>query len=198
MRLRRVAPFAVAALVAGTIVATITLAAPATTVEDRNDTRGVLDVETVRFTHPKGQPPKWQIVTFDGWRAATLWDRGYLYVLIDTLGGEPAEYAAQVRSDGRRMRGVLYRLGKGERGRDVAIAALDVGRANRSSVSVRVLLKRMRFGEKRTYYRWWVVTTLSGDRCASLCIDRAPNRNSVRQFRPGMSPSPSPSPTESG
>ena len=190
MIVRRVVPFvAAAALIAG-VVAAIALAGP-NTVQDPNDTRGILDVKTVRFRHPSGEPPAWKIVTFDGWSPRKIWDRGYLYVLLDTGGGETAEYAAQVRSDGRRVSGVLYRLGKGD-ARDVVVSSLSAGKSGAASASIRIPLKRLRFGEHRTYYRWWSVTTLSGEICPSVCIDRAPDSGSVLRYRPGMSPTPSP------
>jgi hypothetical protein len=190
MMFRRVAPFVVAALVVAGIVGAIAIAGP-NTVQDGNDTRGVLDVKTVRWSHPSGEPPGWKIVTFDGWSARKLWDRGYLYVLVDTVGGDPAEYAAQVRSDGRRLSGVLYRLGKGANGRDVAVSALSVRKPGAAAVAVRIPLKRLHFGPARTFYRWWTVTTLSGEKCPSTCVDRAPNSGSVLRYRPGMSPTPS-------
>lgn len=194
MRFRRVAPFGVAALVVAGIVAAIAVAGP-NTVQDPNDTRGVLDVKTVRWSHPSGEPPAWKIVTFGGWSARKLWDRGYLYVLVDTIGGEPADYAAQIRSDGRRLFGILYRLGKGDNDRDVVVSSLKVRKPGAAKVTVRIPLKRMRFGDQRTFYRWWSVTTLSGEKCPSLCVDRAPNDGSVLRYRPGMSPTPTASPT---
>jgi hypothetical protein len=192
---RRLAPFAVAAVVIAGLVAAIAFAGP-NTVQDPNDTRGVLDVKTVRFKHPSGEPPTWKIVTFDGWSARKIWDRGFLYVLLDTGGGENADYAAQVRSDGRRVSGVLYRLGKGD-ARDVVVTSLSARKPGAASASIRIPLRRLRFGEHRTFYRWWTVTTLSGVVCPAVCIDRAPNTGSVLRYRPGMSPTPTgtPSPT---
>ena len=194
MRLRRVLPFAATALLVAGVVATIAGAGP-NTVQDPNDTRGVLDVRTVRWSQPQGEPPGWKIVTFDGWNARRIWDRGYLYVLVDTVGGEPADYAAQVRSNGRRMTGVLYKLGKGDNDRDVVVSSLTVRKPRVAAVTVRIPLKRMSFGPARTFYRWWTVTTLSSEKCPSACIDRAPNDGSVLHYRPGMSPTPTVSPT---
>ncbi len=85
MRFRRLAPFLVAALVVAGIVAAIAVAGP-NTVQDGNDTRGVLDVKTVRWSHPDREPPTWKLVTFDGWSARKIWDRGYLYVLARHRG----------------------------------------------------------------------------------------------------------------
>jgi hypothetical protein len=186
---RRLSPFAIAALVVVAIVGTIAVAGP-NTVTDRNDTKGVLDIEKVRWKDPSGDPPTWKLVTFDGWSARKIWDRGYLYVLVDTIGGDPADFAAQIRSDGRRMFGVLYKLGKGENDRDLVVSSLTVRKANPTSVSVRIPLGRMRFGESRTFYRWWTSSTLSSENCPSVCIDRAPNQGSILRYRPGMSPTP--------
>lgn len=190
---RRWTPFAVAALVAALAASTVALAAP-NVVEDRNDTKGVLDLRVVRFRHPAGEPPSWKLVTFTGWSPRKVWDRGYLYVMLDTIGDTPPDFAAQIRSDGRRMWGILYKLGKGPQGRDVVVSALTVRKGNPRSVIVKVPLKRLDFGPARTSYRWWAVTTLSGDTCPSVCVDRAPNEGSVLRYRPGMSPEPPPDP----
>ena len=189
MILRRIAPFGVAAIVVAGLIAAIAIAGP-NTIQDPNDTRGVLDVKTVRFAGPAGEPPSWKLVTFDGWSARKLWDRGYLYVLVDTFGAETADYAAQVRSDGRKLFGILYKLGKGGNDRDIAVDSLRVRKRGGAAVSISIPLKRMRFGDNRTFYRWWTVTTLSGETCPSVCIDRAPNNGSVLRYRPGMSPTP--------
>ncbi|HSL10229.1 MAG TPA: hypothetical protein VLA82_02805 [Actinomycetota bacterium] len=188
---RRAVPFALAALVVAAAVATIAGAGP-NTLQDGNDTRGALDVKTVRWSQAKAEPPAWKIVTFDRWTAARIWDRGYLYVFVDTLGGEPADYAAQIRSTGSGIAGILFKLGKGPNDRDVVVTSLTVRKPGAAAVTVKIPLKRMRFDPSRTFYRWWTATTLSGEKCPSLCVDRAPNSGSVLHYRPGMSPTPSP------
>ena len=193
VRWRTVAPFVIAALVVAAIAGSIA-AAGRNDVVDPNDTRGVLDVRAVRFKDPTGDPPQWTILTFDGWSLAKIWDRGYLYVQLDTFGAESADYAAVLRSTGRNLVGHLFKLGKGNGGRDVLKGSLTARKGSAASVSVKVSLKRLKFGEQRTFYRWWVVTTLSSGTCPRVCVDRAPNDGSVLEYRPGMSPTPSPTP----
>jgi hypothetical protein len=58
-------------------------------------------------------------------------------------------------------------------------------------VSLKVPLKSLDFGAERKMYGWWVVTTLTSEKCPYTCVDRAPGKSAVPQWRPGMSPSPS-------
>lgn len=160
---------------------------------DPADTAGVLDVRQVKFAHPKGEPPAWSVITAAPWKVGPLWDRGYVFVQLDTMLSEAADYYALIRSDGRSMRGELFRVRRDAR--DTATATLTVWRKANDSVSVKVPLKLMKFGPKRTYYRWWVVTSLTSEKCPASCIDRAPDQGSVQQWRPGMSPTPSPPPS---
>jgi hypothetical protein len=105
-----------------------------------------------------------------------------------------------IRSNGRAMVGHLFRLGKGPSGKDTLISSLPVRKPTPRVVTVRVPLKKLRFGERRIFYRWWVTTALSSDRCPAVCLDRVPDDGSMLEYRPGMSPTPSPtgSPSPSG
>jgi hypothetical protein len=195
--LRASAPFA-AALVTVALVA-IVAGAHHTDLLDPNDTRGKLDVKQVRLAH-QPLPPVWTVVTFAEWRTAEMWDRGYIMVLLDTSGGERADYYLLVRSIGSALRGSLWRARI--YGPDSYVANIPVRRLSPRSASVQVGLSRLTFGAKRSSYRWWVQTVLTGRTCQRTCQDRAPNGGSVLQWRPGMSPTPpspspsSPSPTE--
>lgn len=188
---------ALAVLVALSL-AVVSLAAT-TRLTDPHDTPGVLDVRQVKFDHPKGEPPNWTVITASSWTVGSLWDRGYVFVQLDTYGGEPADHYALIRSDGLMLRAELFEVAKGG-GRDVRLQSLTVWRKANDSVSVKIPLKAMSFGPIRTYYRWWVVTSLTSEKCPRGCLDRVPDEGSVQQWRPGMSPTPSPtvSPSPTG
>lgn len=163
---------------------------------DPNDTPGVLDVREVRFAHPKGEPPSWTVITARGWTIGSLWDRGYVFVQLDARGAPSADHYALIRSDGLRLRGDLFRVSRGGVP-DVHLRTLTVWRRSDDSVSAKVPLKALRFGPARTSYRWWIVTSLTNERCPRGCLDRVPDEGSIEQWRPGMSPSPTPSVTPS-
>lgn len=162
---------------------------------DPDDTRGKLDVKQVRLEH-RSSPPFWTIVTFGEWRTAEIWDRGYLMVLLDTKGGMGAEFYLLIRSARTELEGSLWRV-RGV-GPDSYLGSATVRRLSRRSASVQVRLFRLTFGEGRAFYRWWVQTVFTSDLCRRTCQDRAPNGDSVLQWRPGMSPTPTPSPSPSG
>jgi hypothetical protein len=186
--LRIVAPF-VAGLVT---VAVMALGAGAhdTDLTDRNDSRGRLDVRAVRLNH-QGRPPFWTIVTFGEWGTAEMWDRGYLLILLDTRESPAADFYVLIRSVRVALEGTLWRARAV--GPDTYVGSVPVRRLSRRSASATVGLSRLTFGEKRSFYRWWVQTLFTSDACPRTCHDRAPNKALVRQWRPGMSPSPSPS-----
>lgn len=186
--LRASAPFA-AALVTVMLVA-IVAGAHDTDLLDPNDTLGKLDVRQVRLAH-QPPPPVWTVVTFAEWRTAEMWDRGYIMVLLDTSGGERAEYYLLVRSIGAVLRGSLWRARI--YGPDSYLGTVSVRRTSPRSASIQVGLSRLKFGAARSSYRWWVQTVFTGPTCRRTCQDRAPNGQAVLQWRPGMSPSPSPS-----
>jgi hypothetical protein len=161
---------------------------------DPNDTSGALDVRLVKFNHPKGEPPSWTVLTFTTWKIGQMWDRGYVFLEFDTEGQEAADHYAVVRSDGRSMQGELFRVATRAGRPDQKIADLKVWRKSLDGVSVTVPLKRMDFGPYRDYYRWWIVTTLTADKCPNTCLDRVPDDGSVQQWLPGASPPPSATP----
>ncbi len=167
-------------------------------ITDPDDTTGVLDVREVRFTHPSGEPPAWTVITARNWTIGSLWDRGYVFVQLDARGAPSADHYALIRSDGLRLRADLFRVLRTD-GADVHLRTLTVWRKANDSVSVKIPLKALRFGPSRTSYRWWVVTSLTSEKCPRGCLDRVPDEGSVEQWRPGMSPTPSPtiSPTPS-
>jgi len=186
---RAVVPMFVAGLVM-TLVATAMASWRRTDLKDPNDRPGILDVRMVRFWHPRGESPEWTVPTFDNWRPRRLWDHGYVHVFLDTKGGQVAEYRVLVRSNGRGLLASLWRIAQRPGRVDRFVRELTVWRKSRDGLSVKVPLKLMRFGADRKMYGWWVVTTLTTEKCPYTCIDRAPGDGLVPQWRPGMSPSP--------
>ncbi len=182
-------PFLVAAAVVSTMVAAL---AVRTTMDDPNDTAGVLDVRRARYEWVPGISPRWTVLTFSTWSEAFVWDRGYLFVELDTRGDPGADYYTLLYSDGRRMRGTLFRVGAL---RDARVADVAVRRTNHSSIEVAIPWGRMRFGPSRETFTWWVSTSLSGEVCPRPCMDRAPDEGGSEEWRPGYSPTPTPTPT---
>jgi hypothetical protein len=134
------------------------------------------------------------VVTFAGWSTEELWDAGYLMVWLDTRNSVAAEYYLLLRSDGRAMLGSLWRVQS--TGPDSFLGSAPVHRLSGRSVSVSLRLRRLTFGPKRDFFRWWVVTLFNA--CPRTCVDRAPNGTATRQqWLPGRSPTPSPSPSPS-
>jgi hypothetical protein len=160
--------------------------------KDGNDTASLLDVHVVKFDRPKGEAPAWTVITFASWKVHQIWDRGYVYVELDTEGKERADYYAMIRSKGTLLVAQLYRVATKAGGTDRAKGHLVVWRKTNNGVSVRIPLKRLRFGPYRKFYRWWVETSFTSGKCPRTCVDRVPDGGTVQQWRPGMSPSPSP------
>ena len=189
--LRAGAPFAAALLTI--VVMALGAGAHHTDLMDPNETRGKLDVRRVRFDHTGAAT--WTVTTFSEWTTGSIWDRGYILVMLDTQAGAPAEYYLLIRSRGASLVASLWR--HRNVGSDTYLGTVPVKRPTSRSATVQVALFRLDFGEKRTFYRWWVETVFTGDRCRRTCHDRAPQTDPARQWRPGMSPSPSPSPSPS-
>ncbi|GIU97755.1 MAG: hypothetical protein KatS3mg013_1558 [Actinomycetota bacterium] len=187
--IRRSAPVALA--LATVVAAAAWAAIMPQRVLDPNDTPGRLDVRVVRFEDPPGTGPEWTVITFDPWTVGQMWDRGWVYLLLDTRGDEAADHLVVVRSDGRRLLGSLWRVATGT-GRDRYLRAVAAEKVGERAAWVRLPLRALTFGPSRTFYRWWVQTWWE---CEGRCADRAPDVGSELTYRPGMSPSPSPSPS---
>jgi hypothetical protein len=190
--LRAAAPFA--GVLITIVLMTVVAGAHDTDFLDPNDARGKLDVKQVRLAHVPG-PPTWTIVTFAEWSTAGMWDRGYIMVLLDTQGGVGAEYYLLVRSAGSALQGSLWRAHP--YGPDSYLGSVPTSRPSRRSASVQMSLKRLTFGASRSFYRWWIQTVYTSDLCRRTCHDRAPNQQSVLQWRRGMSPTPTQSESQS-
>ena len=188
-RSRRMVPFAMAlgAVAVITGVALAGIGGSRAQVVDANDTRGVLDIRRVWFD-PEAGPPRWTIVTFAPWTPEQIRDRGYVFVFLDTVGSDRADYYAMIVSTGHRLVGSLWRDRK--RGPDAKVTGLDVRRDSDLSVGVRIPLGRLEIGAFRTSYRWSVVSTFTGRVCRATCVDRVPDEGVVEQ--PLGAPTPTP------
>jgi hypothetical protein len=155
-------------------------------VADPNDSAGVLDLRRVTIY---GSPPIWNLKTFRGWRARSIWDTGFLLVYFDTFASDRYDYYALVRSDGRRLRAALFR-DRAKR-RDQRVTRLKTWRPDRRRVKLRVPLRKMTIGKRRLFYRWYAQTLFTGTNCRRTCIDLAPDRTGVKE---PLKPAPSPSP----
>ena len=153
---------------------------------DPRDTDGLLDIKEVRL-HGKKRP-MWKTITFPKWGTERVFDRGFALINLDARGDGHFEHYALVRSVGTGMRAELFRNRK--RKSDYRIGSLNVWRPDRRSVSVRIPLRKLRVGDNRAYYRWFVQTLMTGQACPRVCIDRAPNQGAIQQ--PLVEPTPTP------
>jgi hypothetical protein len=196
VRDRRLYQTALALAVFAVTLASLAVAVAVTSrLTDPDDVAGVLDVRRVKFSQPEGESPSWTVITASSWTVSALWDRGYVFLELDTKGTELADYYALVRSDGRSLRGELFKIARKPHRPDPHVSNLTVWRKGHDGVSVKVPLKAMEFGRFRAFYRWWIVTSLTGEKCPTTCIDRVPDESGVQQWRPGMSPTPTPTAT---
>lgn len=189
--IRVVAPLVAAALTVALVA--VTAGANHRDATDPNDTRGKLDVRLVRMGHRFGTS-SWTVVTFGEWSTASIWDSGYIFVMLDTQGKKAPEHYLLVRSVGSSLVGSLWRLRAV--GPDSYLGTVPVSRPSLKRAYVQVRLGRLSFDKGRRFYRWWAETLFTSDVCRRVCIDRAP-RDPVLQWRPGMSPTPTPSPSVS-
>jgi hypothetical protein len=182
---------AVAIVVLGSLALPLFALADRRLLHDANDAKGRLDVRRVEFDgHRK---PRWKVVTWSGWSARTILDRGYVLVRLDSFGSGRFDYYALLRSIGGHMTAGLFHDRRGHP--DYRVSSLKVWRPGRRSVKVRIRLNKLRFGASRRYYRWAVETIFSGRHCRNTCFDNAPGHGAVKEPLPGVTPSPSPSPT---
>ena len=178
--------FALGALILALVAVPWLASAQHANLDDPRDTDGLLDIKQVRLHGEKR--PAWKVITFPRWGTERIFDRGYALVNIDARGDAHFEYYALVRSVGGQMTGELFRNRKSKS--DYSLGGLDVWRSDRRSVSVRIPLRKLRIGDQRTYYRWFVQTLMTGSQCQRVCIDRAPNKGSVQQSLIDPTPTP--------
>ena len=192
MRVARIA----AAVVGAVVVLSLAMMAIAhhSSIVDANDTRGLMDVRRVDTNGMRA--PKWTVVTFPTWRAADIFDAGFVVVRLDTFGGPRFDHFVLVRSDGRRLRASLWR-DRAEKS-DYRIRTLRVRRPDQRSLTVRVPLDDLRIGTLRVSFDWIVETVFLGERCPRACLDNVPDQGRVTEPVPVPTPTitPTPTPTE--
>lgn len=145
------------------------------TVEDSNDVLGRMDVAEARYVREPGQPPEWHITTFRSWRPIDIWDSGFVWVELDTRYGDAADFTVLLRADRSRMVGTLFRITSAAGSPGVRVADVRVWRRSAGGVSVTIAFRHLVFGEARTTFRWWVVSSFVGDVCPATCFDQAPD-----------------------
>ncbi|MDQ3915589.1 MAG: hypothetical protein M3323_09730 [Actinomycetota bacterium] len=160
-------------------------------VVDGNDTKGPFDVRRVIVQGTT--TPRYDVITFPRWTVARVWDRSYGFVFFDTFGGEAPDYYVLARSDGYRMKALLYR--DKVRKKDRVVGKVKAWRPGKRSFAVKVPLRKMKFPEQRLVYGWWVLTLHTGTSCKKVCFDRAPDTGRIAEPAPGAGQSPAPSPS---
>ncbi|HWC13903.1 MAG TPA: hypothetical protein VG929_04850 [Actinomycetota bacterium] len=160
-------------------------------VRDADDTRGALDIR--RATNTGGSRPRWNVITFEGWKAGRIFDVGYVTILLDTVANERPDYYVLVGSFGNRLYAHLWR-DRAHRP-DYRVGSVNVWKPNWKSVAVKLPLSRMSIGSRRLVYRWQVETLFTGARCRNVCFDLAPDSQAVAEPLPGLTQPPSPTPS---
>lgn len=160
---------------------------------DPNDVKGLMDVRKIKVSG--SNKPRFLTTTFHRWRAKRVWDAGYTLVYLDAKGDDWFEFYALIYSDGRSMKGRLYRHRRQKS--DYVVRKLSAWKPNKKKVVVKIPLKHLNMPEKRTVVRWYVQTLMTGRDCPSVCIDRAPDKGALDFLLPLPTPTPtvSPSPT---
>ena len=158
---------------------------------DPNDTRGWLDVR--RVTTEGRARPRWKVVTWGSWRASQIWDAGYVTINLDTFGRPDPDYYILVGSVGTHLFGELWR--DRDTRRDFRVSGVRVWRAANNSLSARIPLAKMRIGERRVAYTWYVETIYTSDSCRRVCFDLAPDTGVVTEPLPFVTPTVRPTPT---
>ena len=183
MRARMGASVAVVALGGFGLVPSLAEAnhAPAS---DGNDVRGLLDIKKVAIQGSERKRAK--VITHKRWTADRMQDRGYVLVYLDTFADERPDYYVLIRSTGSEMKAKLYRDRKTKD--DYIVGSTKAWKAEKSSVSVRLPLRKTQWGKTRTFYRWNVLSLFSGRRCKRVCFDRAPQGTAVEEPRPEIPP----------
>lgn len=186
--MRRGSILALSALIAALSLAPWLAQASHRDPRDGDDTKGLLDVK--RVIVQGREKPRWETRTYARWSVKKIWDRGFVFVYIDTFGDERFDYYALVRGDVDHMTASLWRDRKERKDREIGF--LDAWRKDKRSVVVRIPLKRMNFPEQRLTYRWRVQTIFTGDSCKRGCFDFVPNEGAVEEPIPGREPTPTP------
>jgi hypothetical protein len=153
-------------------------------VSDRNDVRGLLDIQLVEmFGTTK---PSFKVNTHGRWTTREIFERGFVLIFFDVRGTQRSDYYALAHSTGPSVVGTLYRDRPVKR--DYRVASINAWRVGKRSLSMKVPLRKMNFGSERVVYRWYAETLFTGEHCRRVCFDLAPNDDVVVEPRPGATP----------
>ena len=140
-------------------------------VPDGRDTRGRLNIKSVKQSG--GAFAKWKITTYKKWSRRDILDQGFFTVYLDTFGNKRHDYYALVWADKDKMRATLFRDSK--KGSDYEVRSLRSSRPNQRSARVVIPLEKLRIGDNRATYNWYVQSLWSGKGCTQVCFDWAPD-----------------------
>lgn len=188
--MRRGTVLALSALIAGLSLIPWLAEASHRSPEDGRDTKGLLDIK--RVVMEGRERPRWHTRTYATWTVQRIWDRGFVFVYIDTFGDERFDYYALIRGDVDHMTASLWRDRREKKDREIGL--LKAWRKDKRGVVVRIPLSKMNFPEQRLTYRWGVQSIYTGDSCRRGCFDLVPNTGAVEEPIPGREP-PTPTPT---
>lgn len=140
--------------------------------QDGNDTRGPLDLRSLRVSHIGRWTDRIQFATFGRVRNTQIdGDRGEFEIGIDLKGDTGYEYILHVRSGGGRIRGVLYRTSTNR----VVDGSVPAARINGKAFRVDIELRTLR---RPTSYAFGLFGIFRGSPCSDAhpCIDGIPDR----------------------
>jgi hypothetical protein len=175
-RRRIVAPVAALAALAAVCAVAPRQAGALSRVDDPKDSRRPLDIRQVE-SNADSRGVAFRIQTHGRWRTRSLRDRAYFVVYLDTIATPGDDFYVLARSNGRRLRGALYR--KRARGRDRRLSGVRVRRLGRRSIFFGVRLGRVQLVLGRPYL-WHAQTLATSRRCKRVCFDHAPNTGAVQ------------------
>jgi hemolysin type calcium-binding protein len=132
------------------------------------DAGGPLDLSQAVVVRKSGLTVR--LLTFKNWSPLSIWDRGFFFVWLDTMGNGSPDYDLLVRSTRTRMRALLFQVGD-----NTPLLRFTVSRPNLHAVSVPVPLDAMTFDVGRTYVRWSAESEWNDTPCARPCFDLLPD-----------------------
>lgn len=145
---------------------------------DPNDTDGRLDLKMVELSHDATRG-RWFMSSFTRWSPKQIWDQGYFLVYVDTKGNAQVDYYGLVYSDGRKIKGGLYR--DEPNGKDPKIGSLPATKADARTAAVTLAFSKITIGDTRTEWGWSTQTLFTGPDCKKVCMDLVPDTGMVVQ-----------------
>jgi hypothetical protein len=164
-------------------------------VPDGRDARPPLDLREVHSTTGTSRL-EFYVMTWSRWSTRPARDRAFVLTYLDTLPAPGFDYYVLVRSDGRRLRGNLYRVRV--RGRDRRLARVAAWRNDRRSVSLRVPRSDVELAGARRPWAWQVQTLVTNRLCKRVCFDSAPDTAPAQEITSSTSTTPRPTGARTG